>query len=198
MVKKMKNKLIFYKKIQLLPDNEINVNYILNFVYSLLHIAFVDCNNRFGYEYAISFPDATEKHLGKTIIIFSNDQVALETLNLEKKLERINDYCHIQKSRPVPSNIKEYIAFKRIHINSAENKTKRFVKRHKNAQYNEVLKIYTSISQNWSGCFLKCKSSSTSQKFSLMLKKVKAEATDIGKLNNYGLSKEGIVPLPVF
>lgn len=125
-----------YQEITLLPDAEISLAFLWTKVYTQLHLAFVaQKDTPHGGTFAVSFPEYTEgkgKGLGHKVRVFAETEEALQTLNLDKKLERLLDYVHLTTIRPIPTRrLKGYAIYSRQHAPKSQAQTaRRFARRH--------------------------------------------------------------------
>lgn len=125
-----------YQEITLLPDSEISLAFLWTKVYTQLHLAFVSQKDTLnGGSFAVSFPEYTEgkqKGLGHKVRVFAETEEALQTLNLDKALERLLDYVHLTTIRPIPMRrLKGYAIYSRQHApHSREQAARRFSRRH--------------------------------------------------------------------
>lgn len=112
----------YYQEITLLPDVDISLGFLWQKVFQQVHIALVD--NKVAANQsavAISFPDyrKTNFPLGSKLRLFADDKATLETLGIEKWLNRLDDYVHIKGIRSVPNEV-SYVSFARKQVKSPE------------------------------------------------------------------------------
>ena len=125
-----------YQEITLLPDAEISLAFLWTKVYTQLHLAFVaQKDTPHGGTFAVSFPEYTEgkgKGLGHKVRVFAETEEALQTLGLDKALERLLDYVHLTTIRSIPMNrLKGYAIYSRQHASKSQAQTaRRFARRH--------------------------------------------------------------------
>lgn len=109
----------YYLDITLLPDVEANLGFIWQKVYKQLHLALVEIKNTQGTsDIAVSFPKYGDKifSLGDKLRLFAETQEQLQLLNIDKWLNRYNDYVHIKSISKTPENIKQHACFLRKNI----------------------------------------------------------------------------------
>ena len=126
----------WYQEITLLPNSEISLAFLWTKVYTQLHLAFVSQKAMpHGGSFAVSFPEYAEgkqKGLGNKVRVFAETEEALQTLNLDKALERLLDYVRLTMIYPIPMHrLKGYAIYSRQHApHSREQAARRFSKRH--------------------------------------------------------------------
>ncbi|MBS9780331.1 MAG: type I-F CRISPR-associated endoribonuclease Cas6/Csy4 [Moraxellaceae bacterium] len=112
----------YYQEITILPDPEIDKYFIWQKLYTQLHIALADLYNRHGIDsIGVSFPNyeyevkngKTFATLGSKLRVFANSKEDLTTLNLDKWLERLDDYVHIKKIAEVGDKATSYVSVQR-------------------------------------------------------------------------------------
>lgn len=133
-----------YIDIKILPDAEINANFLLNKVYTKLHKALFDIKSD---AIGVSFPECRvlsleeprnikpaesfskpRKILGKTFRLHGTQQ-ALEQLQAQNWLARLADYCKVSDLCEVPTDIQGYRTVSRIQTTMSQSKLKRLLKR---------------------------------------------------------------------
>ncbi len=111
-----------YQEITLLSDAEISLGFLWQNVFQQVHIALVE--NKVGPNQsaiAVGFPDYRNARfpLGKRLRLFANDREALEALNINQWLNRLEDYVHIKGIKAVPDEA-TYVSFVRKQVKSPE------------------------------------------------------------------------------
>ena len=118
-----------YVEITLLNDAEIDLYFLWEKLYIQLHLALVetaDDNGLVGV--GLSFPkyrDGNKPWLGDKVRIFADTEKVLESLNLDRWLDRLTDYIHVKKVKDVPENVDGYAFFKRLNDKSNQEKLAR-------------------------------------------------------------------------
>ncbi|MFA0180906.1 type I-F CRISPR-associated endoribonuclease Cas6/Csy4 (plasmid) [Vibrio cyclitrophicus] len=112
----------YYQEITLLPDAEISLGFIWQNVFQQVHIALVD--NKVAANQsaiAVGFPEYGKPDfpLGTKLRLFSKEQSKLETLAIEQRLSRLEDYVHIKGVKVVPDEA-NYVSFTRKQVKSPE------------------------------------------------------------------------------
>ncbi len=103
-----------------------------------VHLALVEIqgsNNKTPV--AVSFPNYKERSasspafIGNKMRLFAADSATLETLNISRWLNRLEDYVHIKAVTKVPDNIESYESFNRVtKAGNADKHIRRRMKRH--------------------------------------------------------------------
>ncbi|WP_322802841.1 type I-F CRISPR-associated endoribonuclease Cas6/Csy4 [Vibrio alfacsensis] len=111
-----------YQEITLLPDADISLSFLWQNVFQQVHIALVE--NKVGPNQsaiAVGFPDYRNARfpLGKRLRLFANDREALEALNINQWLNRLEDYVHIKAIKAVPDDV-TYVSFVRKQVKSPQ------------------------------------------------------------------------------
>ena len=89
----------YYLDITLLPEADITLGFIWQKVYQQVHIALVD--NKVGENestIAVAFPLFGKQKfpLGNKLRLLAKDESQLNTLNINRWLNRLEDYVHIK------------------------------------------------------------------------------------------------------
>jgi CRISPR-associated endonuclease Csy4 len=179
-----------YIDIKILPDAEINANFLLNKVYAKLHKALFD---RKSDAIGVSFPEY-RKILGQVLRIHGTQQ-ALEQLQAQNWLARLADYCKVSAISEVPTSIQGYRTVSRIQTTMSASKLRRLLKRgsikqDETKQYNA--KLFTKGLDN---PYLELKSASNGHlhRRYIAFGALQKIAVD-GKLDVFGLSKTATIP----
>ena len=195
----------YYLEITLLPDAEANLGFLWQKIYQQIHIALVD--NKIGANesaIAVAFPRYKEKpfRLGDQLRLFAETESQLNKLNIQKWLNRFEDYVHIKSIKLVPEKI-THVCFIREHIKGEAGieKTMQAKAKHWSEKsgipIEECLKsLEKSKPKATSKCpFIWLESQDTKQlnaaesrKFPLFIKKVEIEKAQEGYVNCYGLN----------
>lgn len=184
----------FYLELTILEDSELNTNHLWNKIYQQIHLALVENGNG---EIAASFPEYdVVDGLGKKLRLFATTAEALEALDLDRWLERYDDYVHRTKVRRVPVHgVTCYAVFSREHRERGSlSKAKRYAKRH-GVSLEEAEQIYRPQRPQHTVPYINMRSLSTGNNFCLYIEKKEVEAPQIGTYGTYGLSDTGTVPI---
>lgn len=199
----------FYQEITIIEQAEIPLYFIWSKLYTQLHLAFVEQkDDTEQITYGVSFPQYRlheQKqlgHLGSKIRIFADSLAELEQLNLQKWLDRLEDYVHVTRPREVPQDkITGYANYNRTR--PLKNKQTRIVHQAKrrNISVEESAKYFEQFTERKRGePFIQLKSQSSSDidqpkhEFSLYISKQNVETENSGKFGTYGLSQNSTVP----
>ncbi len=112
----------YYLDITLLPEADITLGFIWQKVYQQVHIALVD--NKVGKNesvIAVAFPLYGEHTfpLGNQLRLLAEDESQLTKLNINRWLNRLEDYVHIKTIKPVPKKVTQ-VCFVRQHVKGQE------------------------------------------------------------------------------
>ena len=186
----------YYKEITLMPPVDIPVHVVFEKVFTNLHHAFVKVKTEHNSVFAISFPAYTDNTLGNCIRVFASTEEALKTLEKYLKFYRLSDYLRITRVREVPKHtIKGHSCYVRFQFDgSIHQKARRLAKRHDEISYDEAVKLIKRKVESIKLPYVKTRSNSTSQQFSLFIQKKCVEGPIEGTFNTYGLSLTGSVP----
>jgi CRISPR-associated endonuclease Csy4 len=196
----------YYFDITLLPDPEITLGFIWQKVFQQVHIALVD--NKVGDNesaVALSVVGYRDKDfpLGNKLRLLAASEDVLQTLDMQRWLNRLSDYCHLSSIKPVPAEVKQYARFNRKNVKSIEKKAQRRAV-HLAKPYDEVL-AYLIEQGNSKECKLpfinvesqeskKQAAQGVSCQFLLFIEKTLFDEAVNGKFDCYGLSKTATVP----
>jgi CRISPR-associated endonuclease Csy4 len=210
----------YYLDITLLPEADITLGFIWQKVYQQIHIALV--NNKVGMNesaIAVAFPLYGEQAfpLGNKLRLLADDESKLTKLNINRWLNRLEDYVHIKSIKPVPEDATQ-VCFVRQHVKGEERIEKDMQSKAKHWSEKSgqpldacLLELEKSKPKaDFSLPFIWLESQETKQrneggssKFPLFIKKVDIAKQQTGVFNCYGLSanhsNEGkLVSIPQF
>lgn len=188
-----------YVEITLLPSIDISPYFLWEKVYQQLHMAFVEIKNADNkIDVGIAFPDYKQdkkSKLGRKLRLFASTGDRLDSLNLKKRLFKLNDYVHVTSIRAVPEKIEGYACFKRIQLKGNNARLARRMVKRKKITYEQALLHFKSREEKMSNLpFINLKSKSTDNRFRLFIKKTDSKNQVDGTFNSYGLSKTATVP----
>ncbi|TDO96273.1 type I-F CRISPR-associated endoribonuclease Cas6/Csy4 [Marinomonas balearica] len=199
----------YYQDITLLPSDDIGMHFLWSKVMMQLHLALVeiqDANQKAPV--ASSFPNYREAaqnkpaYVGNKIRLFATNKTDLERLNIQKWMNRLEDYLHIKSISEVdPSKVQGYESFSRRH---KPGNVEYMIRR----RMNGLDKSYEEATEHFKGYklsedfkrlpFIQMKSLVKNREFRLVIKRKTLEQaveTDF-VFNTYGLNKD--VALPKF
>lgn len=187
----------YYQEITLFPDAEMTTHFLLSKVFAQIHFALASASlEKSKKQIGISFPQYTEKELGKIIRIIAPEKDMLEELGMKSQLSRLSDYVHITTCRIIPHNkIRGYSVYSRYQPDEpVERKARRYVKRHTDVSYEEALQLLKQRKETYTLPYIMLKSYSSEQHFHLFIQKKSVEKEQEGTFNSYGLSATASVP----
>ncbi len=193
----------YYQDITLLPDAEISLGFIWQKVYQQVHIALADnkiAENQSAI--AAAFPEYGGKGfpLGSKLRLLAETQEQLEQLDIKKWLERLEDYCHIKRIKPVPANIERYVCYKRKQFKSNLHKQAQRRAKYKNESFDEALAHFQHYEKECKLPYINMTSLSmiehmdASRNFKLFIEQEVLNCSRPGQFNCYGLSASATVP----
>ena len=199
----------YYIEITLIENPDKSLYQLWTDLYTQLHLAFVEQkDDAEQIAYGVSFPQYRlheQKqlgHLGSKIRIFANSLAELEKLDLQKWLDRLEDYVHVTRPREVPQDkITGYANYNRTR--PLKNKQTRILHQAKrrNISVEESAKYFEQFTERKRGePFIQLKSQSSSDidqpkhEFNLYISKQNVDAEHLGKFGTYGLSQNSTVP----
>lgn len=207
-----------YQEITLLPNSEINLNFLWSKVFQQIHLALVEMQDeQKRVPIGVGFPDYKigEKYgvLGSKCRLFAADEATLVWFDAGKWLSRLSDYVHCTSIRPVPEKLAGHAIYRRLQpkINQ-ERLARRYAKRHNldfETALNGVVRLkqdeaetgyktefrYCDMShQTVSWPFIRLKSASSGQTLCLWIKKTEVSEALIGSFSSYGLGGAASVP----
>ena len=187
----------YYQEITLIPDGEVSLSFLWTKVFTQLHLALVEEQRREGMvKTALAFPTYQDKGLGNKIRIIAPSEEQLERLHLKQRLERLSDYVHQTTIRKIiEQRITGHSIYSRYQPDeSVERKARRYARRHESITYEDALSLLDQRKKAYELPFIKMKSVSTAQTFSLFIKKTPCQSEQSGTLSTYGLSDNTSVP----
>ncbi len=189
-----------YTEIKLLPDEECDLPFLRNALYTKLHKAIYDLKSS---DIGISFPQAKAK-LGCVIRIHSSKN-RLDELQAKNWLGGLSGYCKISEILPVPEKVKGHQTLSRIRQTMTDSKLKKRVEYQKNTgvldtsdKEKSYIKQYKNkmFATGLDNPYLELQSASTNGKYRLYIAfgELQKQATT-GEFNRFGLSKIATVPI---
>lgn len=189
---------MYYVEITLLPDIETPLNFLLGKVFHAIHHRLVELQDSDKtVAIGLSFPEykISPAWLGGKIRLFANDDKLLDSFNVKKALHIYSDYVHLTSIRRVPDDADVYVRYRRYQpMNNAESLARRRAKR-EGISYEQAIARYAQFSREQCPFpFIKMKSDSTNESYSLFIRKDKATKDEVFTFNTYGMSIKGTVP----
>ena len=186
----------YYQEITLIPDCEVPVMFLWTKLFGTLHLAFVNQRKENNAEFGISFPQYSENGVGEKLRIFAEKKEMLEALQLDRVLNRMQDYVHIVSVRKIPvRRLTGYAIYSRYQPDaSVEQKARRYAKRHPESSYEEALEFMKQRTEKYQLPYIQIKSLSNGQFFPLFIRKKTVEEESNYGFGTYGLSAKSSVP----
>jgi len=186
-----------YLEFRILPDPEFEPPLLMNALFSKLHRAFVQLDNK---QLGISFPKIQEEKpsLGDCLRIHGQLN-ELEQLQKQNWLIGMRDHIQTKEIAPVPDNA-QHRRIQRVQIKSnAARLRRRYAKRHPEESKEEIIKKIPDSIEKRSKLpyipYIRVKSQSTRQQFCLFIKHESLQKEPVsGLFNSYGLSTKATIP----
>lgn len=195
--------MLYYLEITLLEQEEIPLYLIWSKVYTQLHLAFVEQKDaEEKIIYGVSFPKyrlIQQKklgYLGDKMRIFADSVEALEQLNLNHWLERLQDYVHVLSARKVPEDkINGYATYFKVNPKLTIEQRILHQAERRGISIAEAQEHYTALdlSETFEP-YINMKSQTNDMNFRLIIGKKRADEENTGKFGSYGLSRTSTVP----
>jgi len=191
----------YYVDIKLLTDTEISLGFLWKKFYAQIHLALVEVRNKDNLvSIGLAFPNYSgDRFLGDTLRLFAPSKEELKQLGLNRWLARLLDYVIVSEIQEVPSNVTEFVSFRRKQFKTnAERLARRQAKR-KGISYEEALKNYENFDEEKKKKknrlpYINVKSLSSDRDLKIFIEKSKVKEEHQGLFSTYGLSNESTVP----
>ncbi len=197
----------YYQDITLIPDTDINLGFLWYKVFLQIHIGLADNKQTDGTSaIAVSFPGyvyAEDKQhefpLGNSLRLLAEAENQLRQFDSQKRLSRLQDYCHIKPVKPIPESSK-HVRFRRKQLKSEAKKAAGLAK-HLNKPIDEIVQYRKN-----NGLIRECRlpfipmesqqptETGQKHKFRLFIEREFFDAPVEGVFDCYGLSKIATVP----
>ncbi len=190
----------YYQDIELYPDNEIDIAFLRNKVYTKLHKAIFDLSTT---NIGISFPQS-DKKLGCIIRIHSTQGKLNELQNLNW-LGGLSGYCKVGDILPVPDKVDGYLTVSRIRQNMSISKMQKRITHQKATgclKTDDDIKAYEKqykakmFKTGLDNPYLELQSTSTGNKYRIYIAfgAIQKQPAS-GEFNKFGLSPTATVPI---
>jgi len=190
----------YYLEITLLPNFDLNLFSLWSKVFQQIHLGFVEIqDDQKRVPIGVSFPEYVngEKYsvLGCKCRLFAQDEATLDRFDAAKWLDRLSDYVHCTRIRPVPEKLVGYAIYQRQQPKTnKERLARRYAVRHK-VSYDEALQHYGDMAPiRIPTPYIRLKSLSSEQTFCLWIKKTLVSESSGACFSSYGLSATTAVP----
>ena len=190
------SQLTHYQEVTIIPDPDIAPYFIWSKLFTQLHIALADINNKHNIDsIGISFPDyhyddknEQSSKLGLKLRIFAPSQKDLETLNLNKWLDRLTDYVHIKGIKDVPiDKTTGYVSVHRYRFKPIEVQIQSLAKKMKISN-DEAMAIVAKRKAELKLPFIRMYSESNKTHYPLQILQQVSEEQVTGRFNVYGIN----------
>lgn len=187
-----------YLDITLLPGADISHNFLWEKLYKQIHLGLAETKMPNGLSpIGLAFPEYNaEKHqLGTKLRVFANDKKILENFNAKKWLHCLSDYTHITGIRDVPSNVTNYIRFKRMQSKSNTERLARRKAKREAIDFDQAMQLLQNRKEMLiNSPFINVTSSSSREKFKLFISKEHSFELINAGFSCYGLSATSTIP----
>ena len=188
-----------YQEVSLLPNADIGQYFIWQKLYHQIHLALVE-KKRGGNESAIgvAFTEYnTEKfYLGAKLRLFADNEQTLVQMQCEKWLNRLSDYVHVSRIKPVPEKLVGYACFKHVKLKGNKEKLARRRAKRKGETLQQALSHFKDFEEQRSNLpYINMSSETNGQRFRMFIEKQVMEQPQTGLYSCYGLSNTTTVPL---
>lgn len=187
----------YYQEITLLDSDEKSIYEIWSEVYMQLHIALADLKNKHAIDtIGVSLPNyryeekkgQTFAMLGNKLRIFAPSQKDLETLDLNKWLERLTDYVHVKRINEVGDKAKGHVVVRRYRHKNVLKQAEVFAE-HKGITLEAALIHCSKHKQdNKPYPHINLRSISNNQPYALSIIQEMADNEAQGSFNSYGIN----------
>lgn len=194
-----------YIDITLLPSDDIGIHFLWSKVMMQVHLALVEIQDELKkVPVAVSFPeyrDATTNStgfIGNKLRLFSHNYEDFERLNIDRWLNRLQDYIHVKAVKDVPDGVADFEKFtRRQKAGSPDRLIRRRMKRKDESleQAQAHFAQYELQDEDKKLPFVKLKSLTSDHSFHLVIQRKQLEDINANSsFSTYGLSSEGCLP----
>jgi len=187
----------FYVDIKLIPNEEDNLGFLWNRVYTQMHLALVgvkDENVNIGIGFSFPHYNNHDFPLGDTLRVFAESKEKLEELKIHKWLNRLDGYIYVGATKELPSDIKGYVHFARKQFKTNPERLARRQAKRKGISLKEALKNYEGMTEQTTKLPFVMMKSSGGQYMKIFIEKSISDEEVKGSFSTYGLSKTATVP----
>ncbi|WP_201589831.1 type I-F CRISPR-associated endoribonuclease Cas6/Csy4 [Psychrobacter fozii] len=187
--------LIHYCEITIIPDPEIAPYFIWSKLFAQFHIALAEMKNKHGIEsIGVSFPDyhydekGKSSKLGLKLRVFAPSQRELDTLNLDKWLERLTDYVHIKGIKQVPTDRAiSYVSVHRYRFKPIDVQAQTLAKK-LSISYDEAMVIVAKRKPEMALPFIRMRSETNKSYYPLKVLQQPRSEAKAGRFTVYGMN----------
>ena len=187
----------YYQEITLLDSDEKSIYEIWSEVYMQLHIALADVKNKCDIDtIGVSLPNYRYEEkkgqvfamLGNKLRIFAQSQKDLETLNLDKWLERLTDYVHAKGIKEVPMDkVKSHVSVHRYRFKPVEVQAQTLSDKLQ-VGYDEAMAIVAKRKSEMALPFIQMRSQTNNHNYQLKVLQQPCTEANAGSFNTYGMN----------
>lgn len=184
-----------YCEITIIPDPDIAPYFIWSKLFNQVHIALAEIKNKHGIEYiGVSFPDyhydkkEKSSKLGLKLRVFAQSQKDLETLNLDKWLERLTDYVHIKGIKEIPKDkATSHVSVHRYRFKPAEVQAQTLSKK-LSIGYDEAMVTVAKRKPEMALPFIQMRSQTNNSNYRLKVLQQACSEPKAGQFSVYGMN----------
>lgn len=189
----------YYQEIFLLPNADIGVYFLWQKLYQQIHIALVENKNTDNAStIGVGFPEynADKYSLGTKLRLLAEDEKSLEQMQCDQWLNRLSDYVHLGRIKPVPEKLAGHACFKHIKLKGNKEKLARRRAKRRGETLQQALAHFEDFEeQRIKLPYINMSSETNGQRFRLFIEKQAIEQPQTGLYSCYGLSNTTTVPL---
>jgi CRISPR-associated endonuclease Csy4 len=189
----------YYQEISLLPNADISLYFLWQKLYQQIHIALVENKNGDSAStIGVAFPEyeAGKYSLGTKLRLFAEDEQSLAEMQCEKWLNRLSDYVHLSRIKPVPEKLAGHACFKHIKLKGNKEKLARRRAKRNGETMQQALAHFEDFEEQRSNLpYINMSSETNGQRFRLFIEKQVMGQSQTGLYSCYGLSNATTVPL---
>ncbi len=186
----------YYQEVTLI-DGDKKLYELWSDVYNQIHIALAEAKNKHDINtIGVSFPsyryeekgDKVFATLGDKLRVFAQSQKDLETLDLDKWLERLTDSVHVKRINEVGDKAKGHVVIRRYRHKNVLKQAEAFAE-HKGITLEAALIHCAKHKQdNKSYPYINLRSISNNQPYALSIIQEMADNETQGSFNSYGIN----------
>lgn len=185
----------YFQEITLIPDPEIAPYFIWSKLFAQLHIALADVKNEQGIDsIGVSFPDyhyddkkEQSSKLGLKLRVFAPNQTDLETLNLAKWLDRLNDYVHIKGIKEVGDKATGYVSVHRYRFKPIDVQAESLANK-LSVSYEEAMVTVAKRAPEKLLPYIQMRSETNQSNYRLRVLQLPCDTPKAGSFNTYGMN----------
>jgi len=189
----------YYRELTLLLQEDVDLYFIWQKLYQQIHLALVgNKKDDNASSIGVSFPeyDANKFSLGTKLRIFAEKEQTLEHMQCERWLNRLSDYVHLSRIKPVPEKLAGHACFKHIKLKGNKEKLARRRTKRKGETLQQALSHFENFEEQRTNLpYINMTSQTNRQRFRLFIEKQAMEQPQTGLYSCYGLSNTTTVPL---